>query len=374
MEEFEYYEVLGVQKNAHGDEIKKAYRKMAMKYHPDRNDGSTEAEEKFKQVNEAYQVLSDPEKRSLYDRYGKQGLQQQGYSGFSGKDFENIFEDLGSIFDSVFGGGFSSNTRRKKTAKYSADIAMEINLSFHESLFGVEKKINLEYKDYCKKCKGSGAKNAHLETCPQCAGKGQVFLQQSFLRFAQTCPKCQGSGQYIKEKCSQCHGNGYEKCNEEVTAKLPAGIDNNTQIRIYKKGNRLFEEERGDLYLIAHIQEDEHYVRHGDNLYLEVPLFFTNVPLGATLKIPSPYKELELKVPAFVKDKQQFAFENEGVSNPHSGQKGLLIVQIKITYPTKINDEQRELLEKLNTSFGYEATTHENGLTSLFEKIKGWFS
>lgn len=374
MEEFEYYEVLGISKSADGGEIKKAYRKMALKYHPDRNEGSVEAEEKFKQVNEAYQVLSDPEKRSLYDRYGKDGLQQRGYSGFSGRGLEDIFEDLGSIFDSVFGGGFGGNTKRGNREKYRPDIAMEISLSFREAIFGAKKTFTVNYKDSCKDCQGSGAKDGKTEACSQCAGRGQVFVSQGFIRFAQTCPKCQGSGERIQEKCPTCFGKGYQEHTEEVTAELPAGVDSDMQIRIHQRGNKMSQGQRGDLYLIAKIEDDEHYIRHGDDLYLEVPLFFTHVPLGATLKVPSPYKELELKVPPFVVDKQQFIFRQEGVSNPRNGRKGSLIVQIKITYPKKINEEQKELLEKLNVSFGYEANSHESGLGSLFERIKGWFS
>ncbi|RAX58224.1 molecular chaperone DnaJ [Helicobacter monodelphidis] len=374
MEEFDYYEILSVERNASGEEIKKAYRKMAMKYHPDRNDGSSEAEEMFKRVNEAYQVLSDDNKRTLYDRYGKQGLEQQGYSGFSGKGFEDIFEDLGSIFDSVFGGGgFNSRPRGQRT-KFSADIAIELSLSFKEALFGVKKTIQSEYKEYCQKCKGTGAKDGQYQTCAQCGGKGQVFLRQGFLQFSQTCPQCKGSGENIKETCNECKGNGYHLKQEEVEIDIPAGVDNGMQLRAYKKGNVLPQIERGNLYLVCAIAEDEHYVRHGNDLYLEVPLFFASVPLGANLKIPSPYKELDLAVPAFVKDKEQFVFNGEGVADVRTKQKGRLIVQIKITYPQRINDEQRVLLEQLNQSFGYEANSHESGLTSLFEKIKGWFS
>lgn len=368
MEEFEYYEVLGITRNAQGDEIKQAYRKMAMKYHPDRNEGSKEAEEKFKQVNEAYQVLSNPEQRAIYDRYGKQGLQGH-TSGRGAEGFGDIFSDLGSIFDSVFGTGFG---KKQKKNKYSPDLAMEIELSFHESLFGAKKEFNVDYKKMCKACHGSGAKDGKLKSCEQCQGNGQVFIQQGFLRFAQTCPTCHGSGEIASESCAICGGKGFEAAKEKVSVELPAGIDSGMQIRVHQKGNEL-DGQRGDLYLVAKVQEDEHFIRHGQDLYLEVPLFFSVVPLGATLKVPSPYKELELKIPAFVKDKQQFVFQGEGVKEPHSSRKGNLIVQIKITYPTKINEEQRELLQKLNESFGQEAN-NENNLKSLVDRIKSWFS
>lgn len=368
MEEFEYYEVLGVSRNAQADEIKQAYRKMAMKYHPDRNEGSSEAEEKFKQINEAYQVLSDPQQRAIYDRYGKQGLQGQTASR-GAEGFGSIFEDLGSIFDSVFGTEFG--TKQKKD-KYSLDLAMEIELSFRESLFGVKKDFDIQYKKMCKTCNGSGAKDGKIKTCEQCNGRGQVFLQQGFLRFAQTCSLCAGSGEMVAEKCKTCTGLGYVQEKETISVDLPAGVDTGMQVRIHKKGNELHTQ-RGDLYLVVRVKEDEHFVRHGQDLYLELPLFFTVVPLGTTLKVPSPYKELELKVPAFVKDKEQFVFRGEGVKNPRSSEKGNFIVQIKITYPTKINDEQKELLQKLNESFEQEAN-HESGFSSLIERVKGWFS
>lgn len=373
MEEFDYYEILGIERTANGGEIKSAYRKMALKYHPDRNSGSAEAEEMFKRVNEAYQVLSDESKRQLYDRYGKSGLESRGYSGFSGRGFEDIFDDLGSIFDSVFGGGFSS-TRRGNGAKYSLDLAMELELSFKEAVFGCKKEIKVRYKDSCAKCQGSGAKDGKVERCADCGGRGQVFVRQGFMTFAQSCPKCGGSGEKIKEKCPKCDGKGHESKEETIEVSIPEGIDTDNRIRVSRKGHGGRNGERGDLYLVVRVEEDEHFLRHGNDIYLEVPLFFSTVPLGTTLKIPSLRGELELKIPANTKDKEQFVFKGEGVKDVHSKQKGNLIAQVKIVYPKKINDEQRELLEKLSRSFGIEGAPHEKGFEGVFEKIKGWFS
>jgi len=374
LEEFDYYEILEIERSASGEEIKKAYRKMAMKYHPDRNEGSSEAEEMFKRVNEAYQVLSDESKRQLYDRYGKQGLESQGYSGFSGRGFEDVFDDLGSIFDSVFGGGFSSSSRKRSGPKYNLDLAMELDLSFKEAIFGCKKEIKIRYKDACPDCKGTGAKEGKIETCPDCGGRGQVFIRQGFMTFAQTCPKCGGSGERIKEKCPKCNGKGHENKEENLEVSIPEGVDTDNRIRVSRKGHVGKNGERGDLYLVVRVEEDEHFMRHGNDIYLHVPLFFSTVPLGTTLKIPSLRGELELKIPPNTKDKEQFVFKNEGVKDVHSAKKGNLIAQVKIVYPAKINDEQRELLEKLSRSFGVEGTPHEKGFEGVFEKIKGWFS
>jgi molecular chaperone DnaJ len=234
MSEMCYYEVLKVIKTCSASELKKAYRKLAMKYHPDRNPDDNEAEEQFKVVNEAYQVLSDDEKRSMYDRYGKAGLEgQAGASrgGFGGMD------DIMDMFNSAFGGGggFGQQTRRDPSQKYALDFEIELSLEFHEAVFGCEKKVDIRYKTACSPCKGTGAKNAKLDTCKTCGGQGQVLMRQGPMQFAQTCPKCQGQGQSAKEDSGTCRGNGYEEKEDSVKINIPAGVDNGK--RIIKKKN-----------------------------------------------------------------------------------------------------------------------------------------
>lgn len=377
MRDFEYYEVLGIDKSASADEIKKAYRKMAMKYHPDRNPDDPEAEELFKEVNEAYQVLSDNEKKSLYDRYGKAGLERSGYSGFSGRGFEDIFDDLGSIFDSVFGGGggFSSGKKRKSSnEKYAVDMALELDLDFQEAVFGCKKEVKYDYKVPCEDCKGTGAKDGKLARCPDCEGRGQIFMRQGFMTFAQTCPKCHGSGESAAEVCTTCSGDGFKIKHETIEVNIPEGVDNGNRIRVNKKGNIGPSGVRGDLYLVVSVKNDEHFIRHNDDIYLEVPVFFTHIPLEETIKVPTLRGDVELKLPSDTRDKQQFIFKGEGVKNVHSGVKGNQVVQVKIVYPKKVNIEQRELLEKLHTSFGYDGTPHEGIFDSIYDKIKGWFN
>lgn len=365
--EFDYYEVLEVSRTATIDEIKKAYRRLAMKYHPDRNQGDKNAEEKFKQINEAYQVLSDPDKRARYDRYGKVGLDDLGggFGGFGG------FDDLSSIFESFFGGG--SSTRRQST-KYNLDVAVQIDLKFEEAIFGTKKEFIYSFKKPCRACDGTGAKGGKLSTCSRCRGEGQIYLRQGFMTFSQTCPSCGGLGQIIVEKCGECRGQGYVEEKETITVDIPEGVDSGNKIRLAGKGNIGLRGERGDLYVIIRVLEDELFVRDGDHIFVEVPVFFTQPLLGETIKVPTPRGEIELKLEPGAKDRERYVFRGKGVKNVRTGRVGDFIVQIAIKFPTHINDEQRELLMKLHESFGYDAKPHESHFAGIWEKIKGWFS
>lgn len=378
LESFDYYEILEIQRTNDKEIIKKAYRKMALKYHPDRNPDDKQAEEMFKRVNEAYEVLSDDSKREVYDRYGKEGLQNNGFSGFSGRDFGDIFGDLGSIFESAFGGGFggfSSGGKRRQQAKFQEDLAIELHLSFKEAVFGCKKSIEIEYKSCCEKCGGNGAKDGKTQTCVQCQGKGQVYIQQGFMAISQTCPYCKGSGESVAEKCKSCDAKGYHLVKEKFEVDIPEGIDDENRLRVPKRGNLLKKGgSRGDLYIIMRVENDDHFIRDGDNLYVEVPVFFTSIVLGATIKVPTLRGEVDLHIPQNAKDSQQFVFKNEGVKNVRSVAKGALIAVIKIIYPNKLSEEQRELAQKLHESFGYEGEPHKSIFEELCSKVKSWFS
>ncbi len=365
----DYYELLEISKDANGNEIKKAYRKLAMKYHPDRNQGDKEAEEKFKLVNEAYQVLSDPQKKATYDRYGHEGLENNGFSGFSDMNMN----DLNSIFESFFGGGFSSGFGTKRSnQKYPLDTQSEVELEFYEAVFGCEKDITYEYLTTCKKCNGSGDENGEKQVCPDCSGRGEVYYRQGFMTFSQTCDRCGGSGSIVKNRCKECDGEGFIQKNETTTVKIPAGIDHGNRIRVSGKGNVL-NGRRGDLYVVVLVKDDEHFVRDGVNVYIEVPIFFTKAILGGVIKVPTLRGEKEIKIPPSVEDKKQFILKEEGIDDVHGRGRGKQIVQIKITYPKKLSDEQKELLEKLGESFGCESTPHESRFDELVNRVKGWF-
>lgn len=366
-----YYEILQVEKSADKGTIKKAYRKMAMQYHPDKNPGDKQAEENFKAVNEAYQVLSDEEKRAIYDRYGKEGIEghRQG-GGFS----RGGFDDLGSVFEEMFGGfGGGGRQRQRKTYNYNLDTEANVNLEFNEAIFGVKKEIKFKYKTACKSCKGTGAKGGKLSTCSTCKGQGQVHMRQGFMTFAQTCPHCEGTGQSVNEKCSDCSGLGYHEKEEKFTVDIPEGVNNGNRIRVSGKGNIAPDGARGDLYILINVKEDKHFVRNDDDIYLEVPIFFTQIALGETIKVPSLKGEIEVKIPAGAKDKQQFVFRGEGVKSVNGYGKGKFIVQIKILYPDSLNSEQKELLEKLQQSFGIESKPHEDMFSGICDTVKGWF-
>lgn len=371
MEELSYYEILEVSRNADKETIKKAYRKMAKLYHPDKNPNDKEAEHKFKLCNEAYQCLSDDKQRGIYDRYGKEGLQ-----GMGGSSRSSGFDDLGSIFEEMFSNFGGGSRRRRDPAdadRYSLDMATEIVISFDEAVFGCEKEITYSYKEPCKPCKGTGAKDAKLEPCSTCKGQGQIFARQGFMTFSQTCPACKGEGSVIAKKCSECSGGGYKEAKETLSIKIPHGVDDGNRLRVAHRGNVGKRGARGDLYVSFRVTPDKHFVRDGNDIYISIPLFFTQAITGTVLKIPSLRGELELKLDIGTRDKQQFVFRREGVEDVHGHGKGDLIAQIEITYPKRLNDEQRELIAKLEDSFGVESKPHESMLDSALEKVKSWF-
>ncbi len=378
MEELSYYEILEVTKSADKTTIKKAYRMMAKKYHPDKNAGDADAEHKFKLCNEAYQCLSDEKQKSIYDRYGKEGLQGMGGGGHS-RGSSGGFDDLGSMFEEMFNGfgGGGGSRRRQNPAdmeKYPLDMNVDMYISFHEAIFGVEKEIEFTYKKACKDCKGTGAKNGKLSTCKDCKGQGQVYMKQGFMTFSQTCPTCQGTGSAATDKCKSCRGAGYEEVRETVSVKIPAGIDSDNRLRVSGKGNIGKRGTRGDLYVTFTVKPDKHFQRDGNDVYIAIPVFFTQAVAGDTLTIPSLTGELELKLDVGTRDKQHFTFRGEGIEDVHGHGKGDLIAQVDITYPKKLRDEQKDMLNQLQESFGIEESKpHQTVLDSAIGTMKSWF-
>jgi len=372
MSDLDYYEALEVSRNCSASELKKAYRKLAMKYHPDRNPDDKEAEESFKYLSQAYEVLKDTEKRAIYDQYGKAGLEGRG-GGFGGG--QNM-DDIMDIFNSMFGGGGGfggRQQRRRPDQKYNLDFEISLPLKFNEAIFGVEKKIDIKYKVSCDDCNGTGAEDGKLEICDYCNGQGQVVMKQGFMSFAQPCPKCQGEGQKISASCHSCSARGYHEEPETITINIPAGVDSGNRLRAQGHGNKSKHGQRGDLYLTFDVKEDENFIREGSDIYIEVPVFFTQAALGETITIPSLDGEIDLDLKIGTKDKEQFVFEDEGVVDVHSGRKGRLVAQVKVIYPKKLKEEQREILKKLQESFGVESRPHTNSFEDAFKRVKGWF-
>ncbi len=370
MQELSYYEILEVQTSADKSEIKKAYRRMARKYHPDANPDDPDAENNFKLCNEAYQVLSDEKQRSIYDRYGKEGL--NGSAGFGGGGFGG-FDDLGDIFEEMFGGGSRKRGSRADADRYPLDLGVEFNLSFHEAVFGCEKEIAYTYKESCGSCKGSGAKDGKLSNCKQCLGKGQVYVKQGFMTFSQICPVCNGLGSMPTDVCKDCNADGYIERDASVTIKVPAGVDSQNRLRVGGKGNIGKRGNRGDLYVTFEVAPDDTFERHGTDVFIEVPVFFTQAILGESVTIPSLQGELELQLDPGTKDKQQYRFRGEGVDDVHGRTKGSLIAQIKLVYPRKLSSDQTKMLQKLQESFGVESKPHESLFEATFSKVKEWF-
>jgi len=378
--EIDYYEVLEVSRSCSGAELKKSYRKLAMKFHPDRNPDDKEAEEQFKVVNEAYQVLSDEEKRSIYDRYGKAGLEGQGMGrgGFGGG--ANM-DDVMDMFNSMFGGGGSGGfggfgggrSRRDPGQKFALDFEIELSLEFQEAVFGCTKEVDMTYKVSCEPCEGTGAKDAKLESCETCGGQGQVLMRQGPMQFAQTCPTCQGQGQKVKDPCVSCEGKGFHVEDDTVTITIPAGVDSGQRLRAQGYGNEGKGDQRGDMFITFAVKEDEHFVRNGTDIYIEVPVFFTQSLLGETISIPTLDGEIDLHLNKGTTDKEQYVFPDEGVVDVHSGVKGRLVAQIKLILPKKINDEQKELLEKIQESYGVESRPHKSSFDGAFDRVKSWF-
>jgi len=368
LENLSYYEILEVSQSADKATIKKAYRAMAKKYHPDKNQGDPQAEQKFKLCNEAYQVLSNDNQRSIYDRYGKEGLQGMG----GGSRSTGGFDDLGSIFEEMFGMGQRRRSPEDMDS-YALDINQELTINFNEAVFGCEKEINYQYKTACKSCNGTGAKDGKLSTCPQCDGQGQVFTRQGFMTFSQTCPKCHGSGRAPTTKCPDCKGKGYQEVKDSITISVPKGIDDGNRLRVSGKGNIGKHGNRGDLYITFNVLPDKHFIRRENDVYIEIPVFFTQAILGESITIPSLTGELTLKLDMGTKDKQHFRYPNEGIEDVHGHGKGALIAQVNLTYPKKLTDEQKQLLKQLQESFELESKPHENVLNSAIDKMKQWF-
>lgn len=362
----DYYEVLEVTRQSTTVEIKKAYRQLALKYHPDRNANNTEAEEKFKEASEAYEVLSDDEKRRIYDQYGHAGLSGHGYQGFSNMD--DIFSNFGSIFEDFF--GFSTGGGGRRRARRGADLRYDLVLEFEEAVFGTEKEIEFEKETICKPCGGEGAEPGTKKiSCKTCGGVGQVRRNQGFFSIAMECPTCHGEGQSIEKACSACRGRGTVFEKKKVSVKIPAGVDQGVRLRVSGEGQPgPYNGPAGDLYVFLEVKEHELFVRDGSDLLLRQNIGMAQAALGAKITVPLlQNKTQELEVPAGTQHGSRTVLAGEGVPRLRGHGRGDLYIEFVVQIPKKLSKEQRELLEK------YAAISDEavSGPHGFFNRIFG---
>jgi molecular chaperone DnaJ len=348
----DYYEVLGIERDATDQQIKSAYRKLALKYHPDRNPGDHRAEDHFKEAAEAYAILADREKRNLYDRFGHAGVSgaTAGGAGFDPTifaDFSDIFAGLGDVFGfgDLFGG-----RRRRTGPQRGADLRYDLEITFEESATGAETTIQIPREETCETCHGSGAAaGSSPETCSQCRGSGQLRYQQGFLTVARPCPNCRGTGKTISKPCQTCRGAGRVGRERKLTVKIPAGISTGQRLRLYGEGEHGTNSgPPGDLYVVVHVQEHSFFHREGDDLYCELPISFPTLALGGTVKVPTlDHAEHDLHVPAGTQPGGRFKVRGKGMPNVSGRGHGDLHVIARATVPKKLTKEQRHLLEEL---------------------------
>ena len=372
----DYYEVLEVSKSASGEEIKKAYRKKAVQFHPDKNPGNTEAEEKFKEATEAYSILSDAENRSKYDRFGHAAFSQGGggAGGFQGGDFSGFEDIFGDIFGSFFGGAMGGDPRRGSRGSAGSDLRYDLQVSFEEAAFGCEKENGLSRRVRCGECAGSGAeKGSSKDRCPQCEGAGQIRIQQGFFTLARTCHACNGEGEIVKNPCRACSGSGLKSQESKLKVKIPAGVDHGQRLKMRGEGEPgSGGGPNGDLYVQIYVQEHPIFVRQESELVCEMPITYTSAVLGGEIEVPSLEGKVKLKIPAGTPSGKVFRMKNKGIpvlgSNPQ--RRGDQHVRVYVHVPQKVSDEERSILESLASVQG-DPVEEEKG---FFGKVREMFS
>lgn len=356
----DYYEVLGVSKNSGKDDIKKAYRKLAIKYHPDRNPGNKAAEEKFKEATEAYEVLADDKKRQAYDQFGFAGVEGMtggGAHDFSSvfRDFEDIFGDFSGFFDSFFGGG-ARTKRRSNRGRRGADLRYDIKIPFKEAVFGTKVDISFVRNEACVSCNGTGAdKGSRKKLCPNCGGSGQVRRTQAFFSIASTCPTCNGEGEIIEKPCTECSGRGLVKKNKKIKVTIPSGIENGRRIHIPEQGDGgLNGGPSGDLYVFVHVLSHKYFERDGNDVYCMIPVSITQAALGAEIYVTTlDDKKVKVKILPGTQNGKVLRLRNEGIPYlQYSDRKGDMYITIRVLIPKKLSHKEQSLLRELSQITG----------------------
>jgi molecular chaperone DnaJ len=371
----DYYEILGIARNAPDAEVKKAYRRLAMKYHPDRNPNDKAAEEQFKEVQEAYDVLSDARKRAAYDQFGHAGVGGGAAAGGGGFGFEGgaSFSDIfGDVFNDIFGAAAGRSGGRR--AYRGADLRYNLDLTLEEAVAGTTAKIRIPTYIVCKVCNGSGAQpGTSPVTCPTCGGHGQVRMQQGFFSLQQTCPRCHGNGKIVSTPCAECHGEGRVREHKTLSVKIPPGVDTGDRIRLAGEGEAGENGgPAGDLYVQIQIKAHPIFSREGDTLYCEVPVNFVTAALGGELDVPTLAGRAKLKIPAGTQSGQTFRLRGKGVKSVRGGQAGDLLCRVMVETPVNLNEEQKQLLRKFEASMN-QSTKHSPKRHSWLEGVKHFF-
>jgi molecular chaperone DnaJ len=362
----DYYEVLGVERGADGDTLKSAFRKIAMASHPDRNPGDKAAEERFKEASEAYEVLSDSEKRARYDQFGHAGF--QGFGG-AGGGFRSV--DINDIFGEIFGDIFGGGGRRGRSRSRGADLRYNLEISFEEAAFGCDVQVKIPRPKKCETCDGTGSKSKQTRTCPTCGGAGEVRFTQGFFAVARACGQCGGTGTTVTDPCKDCKGSGKVESQTNLQVKIPPGVDTGTRVRLAGEGE-VGEHggAPGDLYVVVHVKEHPIFVREEYEVLCEVPISFTQAALGDQLEVPTLDGKVKMKIPAGTQTGKVFRLKGKGIPHLHSGGRGDQHVRVMVETPTELNGKQRELLEQFAAASG-EKTNPQT--SSFFEKVKQLF-
>jgi len=358
----DYYEILGVPRNASLEEIKKAYRKLALKYHPDRNPGDKEAEERFKEASEAYDVLSDPEKRQIYDQFGHAGLEGRGFHGFS--TFDDIFSAFGDLFSELFGmGGRWPRSRR------GADIHVNLRISFLEAAFGKEAEIEIRRQEVCPACRGEGCQpGTHRILCPACGGAGKVSASHGFFNIVRTCMRCQGEGRIIEQPCRECGGRGRIKRPRRLKVSIPAGIEDGVGLRIPGEGESgAYGGPPGDLIVLVRVEKHELFSRRGEDVICEVPISFVQAALGAEIEVPTLEGSTKLTIPRGTQPGEVFTLRGLGIPRLHGRGRGDQLVRVRVEVPKRLTPEQEELLRKFAEVSGEQAPPKKKG---FFQRLQ----
>lgn len=377
-EKRDYYEVLGIKKGASEEEIKKAYRQMAKKYHPDLNKGDANAEQMFKEVNEAYSVLSDPQKKARYDQYGHAGVDPNYGGGGNGGGFGGFggFEDIGDIFSSFFGGGFGGGTSRRNAPIQGEDREVKITISFDEAVFGCSKEIKFSRVEQCPDCAGSGAaKGTSPETCSSCGGSGRVRVQQrtpfGVMQTERVCDKCGGAGKTVKTPCQTCAGKGFIRKQKNFTVNIPAGIDNGQSITLRGQGDAGRNGgPSGDLYVTVSVSKHKIFNRDGMNIYYDVPITFAEATLGAKINIPTLEGTEEYTIPEGTQPGTVFTLKNRGVTEVHGTRRGNLSFRVNVEVPKNLTQKQKDLLKAFADSCGEKNNAQKK---NFFDKLRDGF-